>query len=158
MDMLEVGRGLTEDEDRSHFAAWAMLASPLILGNDVRKMSDATKRILTNKDVIAINQDKLGIQAWRFMQSGQLEYWAKPLDNGEWAVMVLNRSEQAMPVSYQWSNNRVNDDMSKRVLDTTKTVFNWTDAWTGKTGDTTKKLESKLAPHAAIVLRLKPRS
>ncbi|HWW69183.1 MAG TPA: glycoside hydrolase family 27 protein [Duganella sp.] len=158
MDMLEVGRGLTEDEDRSHFAAWAMLASPLILGNDVRKMSDATKRILTNKEVIAINQDKLGIQAWRFMQSGQLEYWAKPLDNGEWAVMILNRSEQATPVSYQWSNNRVNDDMSKRVLDTTKTVFTWTDAWTGKTGDTTKKLESKLAPHGAIVLRLKARS
>lgn len=158
MDMLEVGRGFTEDEDRTHFAAWAMLASPLILGNDVRKMSEATQRILTNKEVIAINQDKLGIQAWRFMQSGQLEYWAKPLANDEWAVMILNRSEQAMPVSYQWSNYRVNDDMSKRVLDTTKTVFTWTDAWTGKTGDTTKKLERKLAPHGAVVLRLKARS
>lgn len=158
MDMLEVGRGFTEDEDRTHFAAWAMLASPLILGNDVRKMSEATQRILTNKEVIAINQDKLGIQAWRFMQSGQLEYWAKPLANDEWAVMILNRSEQTMPISYQWSNYRVNDDMSKRVLDTTKTVFTWTDAWTGKTGDTTKKLERKLAPHGAVVLRLKARS
>lgn len=158
MDMLEVGRGFTEDEDRTHFAAWSMLASPLILGNDVRNMSDATKRILTNKAVIAINQDKAGIQAWRFMQSGQLEYWAKPLANDEWAVMILNRSAQAMPVSYQWSSSRINDDSNKRVLDTTKTVFNWTDAWTGKTGDTSKKLESKLAPHGAIVLRLKARS
>ena len=158
MDMLEVGRGFTEDEDRTHFAAWSMLASPLILGNDVRNMSEATKRILTNKAVIAINQDKAGIQAWRFMQSGQLEYWAKPLANDEWAVMILNRSTQTMPVSYQWSSARINDDTNKRVLDTSKTVFNWTDAWTGKTGDTSKKLESKLAPHGAIVLRLKARS
>lgn len=158
MDMLEVGRGLTEDEDRSHFAAWSMLASPLILGNDVRNMSDATKRILTNKAVIAINQDKLGIQAWRFLQSGQLEYFAKPLANDEWAVMILNRSEQAMPVSYQWAKSRINDDANKRVLDTTKTVFDWTDAWTGKTGDTSKKLEARLAPHGTIVLRLKARS
>jgi alpha-galactosidase len=87
-----------------------------------------------------------------------VEYWAKPLDNGEWAVMILNRSERSMPVSYQWTNYRINDDMSKRVLDTTKTVFTWTDAWTGKTGDTSKKLESKLAPHGTIVLRLKARS
>ncbi|MEV4781254.1 glycoside hydrolase family 27 protein [Burkholderia sp. LMU1-1-1.1] len=158
MDMLEVGRGFTEDEDRTHFAAWSMLASPLILGNDVRKMSEATKRILTNKAVISINQDKLGIQAWRFMQSGQLEYWAKPLANDEWAVMILNRSDEAKPVTYQWSASRINDDANKRVLDTTKTVFNWTDAWTGKTGDTSKKLESKLAPHGVIVLRLKARS
>jgi alpha-galactosidase len=158
MDMLEVGRGFTEDEDRTHFAAWSMLASPLILGNDVRKMSAATQRILTNKAVIAINQDKLGIQAWRFMQSGQLEYWAKPLANDEWAVMILNRSAQAAPVSYQWSDARINDDTNKRVLDTGKTVFNWTEAWTGKTGDTSKKLESKLAPHGVLVLRLKARS
>jgi alpha-galactosidase len=92
------------------------------------------------------------------LQSGQLEYWAKPLANDEWAVMILNRSDEAKPVTYQWSTSRINDDANKRVLDTTKTVFNWTDAWTGKTGDTSKKLESKLAPHGVIVLRLKARS
>ena len=61
-DMLEVGKGLTADEDRSHFSMWAMLAAPLIAGNDIRSMTAATQAILTNADVIAVDQDPLGIQ------------------------------------------------------------------------------------------------
>ncbi|WP_307730497.1 hypothetical protein [Massilia violaceinigra] len=63
MDMMELGMGMTEDEDRAHFSIWAMMASPLISGNDLRSMPESTRKILTNKDVIAINQDKLGVQA-----------------------------------------------------------------------------------------------
>ena len=61
-DMLEVGNGMTENEDRAHFTMWCMMASPLILGNDLRNMSDATRNIIMNKDMIAIDQDTLGIQ------------------------------------------------------------------------------------------------
>jgi len=63
-DMLEVGNGLSEAENRSHFSIWGMLAAPLIAGNDIRKMSKQTQAVLTNKDIIAINQDPLGIQGF----------------------------------------------------------------------------------------------
>jgi len=157
MDMLEVGNGMSEDEDRAHFAIWAMMASPLIMGNDLRSMPEATRRILVNKDAIAISQDKLGVQAWKYMDGAQLEYWAKPLAGGDWAVMVLNRGEQAATVSYDWKKHVIGDDLSKREADFKKTVYNWTEIWSGKTGDTSKKLESKLAPHSVLLLRLKVR-
>ncbi|MET0322731.1 MAG: glycoside hydrolase family 27 protein [Duganella sp.] len=155
MDMLEVGKGMTDDEDRAHFSAWAMLASPLILGNDIRKMSAATHRTLTSKDAIAINQDRLGIPAWRFLHTGDVEYWAKPLDNGEWALMILNRGASAAPVSFDWRQHYVNDDLNKRTADFKKTVFGWTDVWAGKSGDTSRKLEAKVPAHGVVLLRLK---
>ena len=68
--MLEVGRGMSADEDRSHFGMWAMLAAPLIAGNDIRSMSATTKAILTNADVIAVNQDPLGKQGTLVATSG----------------------------------------------------------------------------------------
>jgi alpha-galactosidase len=156
MDMLEVGMGMSEDEDRAHFAIWAMLASPLILGNDLRKMPESTRRILTNKDVIAISQDKAGIQGWKFLDDGKLEYWAKPQANNEWALMVLNRGEQAVTLNYDWKAHQINDDLSKREMDFKLSVYDWRDAWSGKTGDTSRKLDAKVAPHGALVLRLKP--
>ncbi|GJI99613.1 hypothetical protein RugamoR64_01520 [Duganella rhizosphaerae] len=157
MDMLEVGNGMSEDEDRAHFAIWAMLASPLILGNDLRSMPEATRRVLVNKDVIAISQDRLGVQALKFMDGAQLEYWAKPLADGGWAVMLLNRGEQAATISYDWKKHVIGDDLSKREADFKKTVYDWTEVWSGKTGDTGSKLESKLAPHSVLLLRLKVR-
>ncbi|RFP20395.1 glycoside hydrolase family 27 protein [Duganella sp. BJB488] len=157
MDMLEVGNGMSEDEDRAHFSIWAMMASPLIMGNDLRSMPEATRRILVNKDAIAISQDKLGVQALKYMDGAQLEYWAKPLAGGDWAVMVLNRGEQAAMISYDWKKHVIGDDLSKREADFKNTVYNWTEIWSGKSGDTSKKLESKLAPHSVLLLRLKVR-
>ncbi|MET0268558.1 MAG: glycoside hydrolase family 27 protein [Duganella sp.] len=155
MDMLVVGKGMSEDEDRAHFSAWAMLASPLILGNDLRHMPAATRSLVTNTEAIAINQDRLGIPAWRFLQDGELEYWAKPLADGEWALMVLNRGEQPAQISFDWTAYHVNDDLSKRSADFKKTVFGWTEAWSGKTGDTSRRLDSRVARHGVLLLRLK---
>jgi alpha-galactosidase len=157
MDMLEVGMGMTPDEDKAHFAIWAMMASPLILGNDLRSIPEATRTILTNKDVIAVSQDKLGVPAWKFMDDGKIEYWARPLADGNWAMMILNRGEQAANISYDWQKHSVSDDLSKREADFKKTVFAWTDVWGGKSGDTSKKLEAKVAPHSVLFLRLKAR-
>ena len=79
-DMMEVGNGgMTTTEYRSHFSFWAMLAAPLIAGNDVRSMSADTKEILENKEVIAINQDPLGRQGRRISKQGDLEVWSRPL-------------------------------------------------------------------------------
>ena len=89
-DMLEVGNGgMNEDEYRTHMSLWALTAAPLLAGNDIRKMSDTTKSILLNKEVIAVDQDPLGKQASP-VKNGNLEMWVKPLKDGGIAVGVVN--------------------------------------------------------------------
>ncbi|MFZ0745963.1 MAG: glycoside hydrolase family 27 protein [Terracidiphilus sp.] len=89
-DMLEIGNGhMTDTEYRTHMSLWALVAAPLLAGNDVRNMSDATKAILMNKEVIAIDQDPLGKQASP-VKNGDLETWIKPLTDGSVAVGVVN--------------------------------------------------------------------
>ncbi|HEX8505857.1 MAG TPA: alpha-galactosidase, partial [Hymenobacter sp.] len=85
-DMLEVGNGMPANEDRAHFTMWAMIAAPLITGNDVRSMKKETVDILTNKEAIAVNQDKLGVQGFRHAVKDSVETWLKPLAGGRWAV------------------------------------------------------------------------
>jgi len=155
MDMLEVGNGLTPDEERAHFSIWAMMTSPLISGNDLRNMSPVTLKILTNRDVIAINQDKLGVQALRRIAQGDLEMWIKPLANGDWGVLFLNRGERTIDYRHDWQKYALADDISKHEADLTKKTFRWSDLWQGRSGDTSKALDVKLAPHSAVMLRLK---
>jgi alpha-galactosidase len=93
-DMLEVGNGkMTGDEYRTHMSLWAILAAPLLAGNDLSKMTPETLSILTNKDVIAIDQDPLGKQGDRVTATGPFEVWAKPLHDGSQAVGLFNRGE-----------------------------------------------------------------
>ncbi|MCW3846335.1 glycoside hydrolase family 27 protein [Sphingomonas sp. LB-2] len=154
MDMLEVGNGMSEDEDRAHLSIWAMMASPLILGNDLRTMSESTRRILTNPGVIAVNQDRLGVQALRVMADGPLEIYAKPLDGGQWALMFLNRSNQPVDVRHDWKAEVLTDGLSNRSVDFKRTVYRWSDLWSTKTGDTSVNLQARLAPHSVLMLLL----
>jgi len=99
-DMLEVGNGgMTPAEYRSHFSLWAMMASPLMAGNDVAHMDEATRSILLNKDVIAVDQDKLGVQGHRVWKDGDREIWLKTLADGGVAVLLFNRGQQAATIS-----------------------------------------------------------
>jgi len=103
-DMLEVGNGgMTVAEYRAHFSLWALMAAPLMAGNDVRSMSDDTKNILMNADVIAIDQDTLGRQGSRIRDDGDFEVWTKPLFDGGWAVILFNRSTSAHAIHASWS-------------------------------------------------------
>ena len=104
-DMLEVGRGRSEDEDRAHFSLWAILAAPLLSGNDLRSMSLATRSILTNAEVIAVDQDALGIQG-RLVASpaAGLQIWSKPLSGANRrAVALFNRGANAAAITVQWA-------------------------------------------------------
>jgi alpha-galactosidase len=93
-DMLEVGNGkLTHDENLTHMTLWAMLAAPLIAGNNLTAMTDDVKGILMDKDVIAIDQDALGRQGDRVYAEGPVEIWAKPLKDGSKAVAIFNFGE-----------------------------------------------------------------
>jgi len=93
-DMLEVGNGgMTTAEYRAHFSLWAMMAAPLMAGNDIAQMNEATRSILLNKDVIAIDQDHLGVQGHRVSKDGNAEVWVKPLSGGAKALLLFNRGE-----------------------------------------------------------------
>jgi alpha-galactosidase len=91
-DFLEVGNGgMTIDEQRTHFSLWAMLAAPLIAGNDLRNMAPETRNILLNKEVIAVDQDSLAKEGDRAYAEGPLEVWSKPLQGGGMAVALFNQ-------------------------------------------------------------------
>jgi alpha-galactosidase len=156
MDMLEVGKGMSEDEDRAHFSIWAMMNSPLIAGNDIRSMSATTRKILTNRGVIALNQDERGIQAWRFMNDGQLDMYAKPLAQGEWALMFLNRAEQPRRYTFDWNEHHIIDEVSHNQVHFGKQHHRYIDLWSGATGDTAKPLAATVPAHGVLVLRLRP--
>ncbi|WP_207434276.1 glycoside hydrolase family 27 protein [Sabulibacter ruber] len=154
-DMLEVGNGMAVNQDRAHFTMWAMLAAPLIAGNDLRKMSKETVSILTDKEAIAVNQDKLGIQGFKYAAKDSLETWFKPLDNDKWAVVFLNRSKSAQKVNFDWKNTPVVDDLSKRELNAGKTTYKIRNVWTKKEQGNTKKTFSGTVPaHDVIMLVL----
>ena len=104
-DMLEIGNGhMTETEYQTHMSLWSMLAAPLIAGNDVRNMSTSVRTILTNREVIAIDQDRDGHQAKRVWQSGQQEIWSRELAGGDTAVAVFNRAPQDAKVTFRWAD------------------------------------------------------
>src|SRR5580658_1205421 len=90
-DMLEVGNGkLTLAENRTHFSLWAILAAPLLAGNDLPNMKPEIKDILTNRDVIAVNQDRLGRQGSRIYSEGEIDVWTRPLSGGALAIAIVN--------------------------------------------------------------------
>lgn len=101
-DMLEVGNGMTANEDRAHFTLWCMMAAPLILGNDICNMSQDTRDIILNKEVIAVDQDRLGVQGLRLKTEGDLQFWFKPLCDGEWAFCLFNRGKEPVDYVIDW--------------------------------------------------------
>jgi alpha-galactosidase len=98
-DMLEVGNGKMEpDEYRTHMALWAILAAPLLAGNDARSMSEETKSILMNREIIAVDQDPKGEQGHRVWDEGPLEIWVRLLADGSKAVGLFNRGESTLQI------------------------------------------------------------
>ena len=155
-DMLQVGNGMALNEDRAHFSMWAILAAPLIAGNDLRNMSQQTKEILTNKEVIAINQDSMGVQGFRHSIKDSVEVWFKPLSNGSWAVAFLNRNQtKAVTINFNWQEEVINDTLSRAKLDAVKTVYKVRNVWTKQDAGNTKNALSVSVPaHDVLMVRL----
>ena len=142
-DMLEVGNGgMTDIEYRTHMSLWCLLAAPLLAGNDLRSMSDATKAILTNKEVIAIDQDKLGKQGVRVRQDGDLEVWKKPLSSGV-AVGLFNRGADAAKVTVKWSEVGAGKNPKVR------------DLWAHKDITAAEEYTADIPSHGVVMLTVK---
>lgn len=147
-DMLEVGNGgMTDAEYRAHFSLWAIQAAPLMAGNDLRTMSAATKTILTNSEVIAVDQDSLGAQGILVWSDGpELQVWAKALKDGSRAVALLNRSSSPAKITAYFSRTGLRSD-SARVRDL------WAHA---DVGTFRREYSAAVPPHAVQMLRVTP--
>lgn len=157
-DMLEVGNGaLTVNEDRAHFTMWAMLAAPLIAGNDLRSMSKETTEVLTNRNVIAVSQDKLGIEGFKVSAKDGLEIWAKPLQGGDWAIVFLNRGTTAQKVDFDWLKNEIKDDIFNLQTSFATNTYTLKNLWDKKdkgTATTKKAFKAEVPAHDVVALRL----
>ncbi len=147
-DMLEVGNGgMTPAEYRSHFSLWCVLAAPLMAGNDLKNMSPEIKDILTNKEVIAIDQDPLGMQGRRVRKDGDSEVWAKQMKDGSRAVVLFNRGASDAEISVSWEDLGYPAHLSAAVRD----------LWAKKDlGKSTASFAAKVPSHAVAVLRITP--
>ncbi|VAH04713.1 unnamed protein product [Triticum turgidum subsp. durum] len=149
-DMLEVGNGgMTNDEYIVHFSIWAISKAPLIIGCDVRHMSQDTYDILANKEVIAVNQDPLGVQGKKVRMEGSSEIWAAPLTGYRTAVLLLNRhAKDEAQITAHW------DDIGLPA----GTAVDARDLWLHKTLDAkfTDKMSFNVTPHAARMFVLTP--
>ena len=140
-DMLEVGNeGLSEVESRSHLMLWAMLAAPLMAGNDVRAMSETTRDLLTHRGILAVAQDPAGRQGARTGRLGGLEFWRRELVDG-CAVGVLNRARRTVDLDAP-----ATDELRRLLGDPARAV----DVFTGETG----RLDGSLAPHEMRLWRV----
>jgi alpha-galactosidase len=143
-DMLEVGNGgMTEDEYRTHVTLWAILAAPLLAGNDLSKMTPQTLELLTNKEVIAVDQDKMGQEGDRVWAEGPDEIWAKPLSGGAKAVGLFNRTDTPRTISLKLSAVGFGREAKLR------------DLWTHKDVEAKDGVYTVMVPaHGAVMLRV----
>jgi alpha-galactosidase len=145
-DMLEVGNGgMTDDEYRAHFSLWAILAAPLMAGNDVRGMSETTRGILTAPEVIAVDQDPAGMQGRLLRDEDGRQVWARRLADGSHAVALLNASESPAAIHVSWSELGVAASSVLVVRD----LYQRSDI-----GARTDAYEARVAAHAAVMLKL----
>ncbi|GIE99200.1 glycoside hydrolase family 27 protein [Paractinoplanes rishiriensis] len=146
-DMLEVGvRGtFTPTENRAHFSMWAIMAAPLIAGNDITTMPADVRTVLTNPDVIAINQDSAGRQAQRVRDFGETEVWAKTLSDGSGAVALLNRSGSTATVSTTAAETGMPASAGYQLFD----------VWTKAGRNTTGAISATVPPHGVVMYRVR---
>jgi alpha-galactosidase len=143
-DMLEIGNdGMSDIEYRTHLSLWAMLAAPLLAGNDLRHMTDESKAILTNREVIAIDQDPLGKQGYRISKAAEEEIWVKPLAGGSLAVGLFNRGERSALMTVNWSDVQLKGKLTVRDL--------WAHLDRGKVKD---QYVTEVPAHGAVLIRV----
>ena len=126
------------------------------MGNDIRTADPATVGILTNKDMISINQDPLGIQAFKYKDIDSTELWVKPLANKEWAVCFLNRKKEPVSIEFNWSEHKISDPDFDYKVDFSKEKFNLFNIWNGKKAGTTGEVvKAQIPGHDVLMLRLR---
>ena len=149
-DMLEVGNGeMTTTEYETHFSLWCLMKAPLLIGADVRTMSNDTFRILTNTEVIAVSQDPKGVQGRKVNVTGDSEVWSVPLSNGAFAVILLNRGDTVVSITARWADLPLDPNTAATVRD----LWQHQDVGVAK-GSVT----ADVASHGVVMYRIAPAS
>ena len=144
-DMLEIGNGgMSDTEYKTHMSLWCILGAPLLAGNDLRDMKPGILDILTNKEAIAVDQDRLGTQGARVSKNGDLEVWSKPLADGGYAVGLFNRGAETAKVTAKWSDIGVEGSHQVRDL--------WEHA---DKGSVAGEYIAAVTPHGVVMVRIK---
>ena len=145
-DMLEIGNGgMNQQEYRTHISLWALLAAPLLAGNDLTRMSRETLALLGNREIIAIDQDEAGRQGDRVRAEGHIEIWARPLADGSTVVGLFNLSRQPQAVKFDFKEFGFEGRVKVR------------DIWANKNlGERSGKQSLGVWGHDVILLRVKP--
>ena len=133
--------GLTIEEYRTHYTLWAMAASPIILGNDLRVMTPEIKAIVANREVIAIDQDPLGVQGRRVSKTGKTEIWTKRLADGSTAIALFNRDDAPARMTIDWNQNGLSRPRALR------------DLWRGRALTVTDSYVDTVPGHGVVLLR-----
>ncbi|MFZ0214206.1 MAG: glycoside hydrolase family 27 protein, partial [Candidatus Acidiferrales bacterium] len=146
-DMLEVGNGgMSEDEYRTHMGLWAILAAPLMAGNDLSQMTPYTVELLTNPEVIAVDQDPLGKQGYRIAQEGPFEIWMKPMADGSKVVGLFNRQRNTEQMTVNFAEIGITGGATVRDLWLRKDLGTFTDKFT-----------AYVPMHGVVLVRIKSR-
>lgn len=146
-DILQIGRsGLTTSEDQAQMSMWSMLSAPLLAGNDLRSMTPAIRDILTNRAVIAIDQDPLGAEATRVSQQGNADVWVKRLANGDRAIMLLNRGSTPLSVS----------TTAKAAGLPAAGAYSVRNLWTNAVTESAGGIAASVPPNSAVLFRVAP--
>ena len=147
-DMLEIGNGgMSSTEYETHMSLWCLMKAPLLIGCDVTIMSNETLRILGNSDVIAVNQDPMGVQGKKVKVDGTSEVWAGPLDGGQYAVLLLNRGTSTATITANWSDFGLDSSRAAMVKDL------WKQA---NIGTKTGSISSPVPSHGVMMYRITP--
>ena len=147
-DLLQVGlRGLTATEGRTMFSLWAMMAAPLFAGNDLRRMDGRTRATLSNREVVAIDQDPAGVQGLRVSAKRGRDVWVRPLSGGDRAVLFVNRTSRTR--GFRGSPNGMFGGNAG-------TRFRVRDLWKGRTRTVTRWLTVRIPAHGAAMFRIRP--
>ncbi|MFQ5805626.1 MAG: glycoside hydrolase family 27 protein, partial [Phycisphaerae bacterium] len=139
------GGGCSHAEYRTHFGLWCLLSAPLLAACDLRNMDAQTKATLTNPEVIALDQDPLGVPAWRAKKLAEVEVWQKPLQGGDIGVGLLNRGDKPARISARWADLHISGTYRVRDL--------WAKA---DVGEHDQAIERRVAAHEMALLRLFP--
>ncbi len=151
-DVMEVGNGgMTVTEYETHFSLWCLMKAPLLMGNDLRNMDYDTHRILSNSELIAINQDRLGVQGHKVKSQGkeglEQEVWAGPLSDGAYALLLLNKDSIATQITASWSDFGLDPLAEAKVRD----------LWQHKDMGTMKgSVSASVSRHGVVVYRVTP--
>jgi alpha-galactosidase len=144
-DMLEIGNGrMTNDEYKTHMSLWCIQAAALLAGNDIRDMKPETAEILMNREVIAVDQDKLGKQGTRVAKNGDTEVWSKPLADGGHAVGLFNRGGDSAKVAAKWTDLGIKGPHMVRDL--------WKHTDLGRQSDS---FEAVVPSHGVVMVKIK---